>query len=54
MSGLDKRVKTTQHNIEVIAQLMETWKDKPMFKRTDTEKKQNLLDVEGDIFAIHT
>ena len=39
----------TQYNIEVISKLMQTWKDKPLFTRTETEKKVNLLDVDGEL-----
>ena len=38
-----------EYNIEIITKLMKTWKDKPMYTRTDSGngKQQNLLDVKG-------
>ena len=47
---LDHRVKRTQHNVEVISKSMQTWKDKPMFTRKESEsiKKVELFDFEGN------
>ena len=48
LMDLDSRVKKTQYNINVITKLMQTWKDKPLFVRKETEeKKVDLLDTAG-------
>ena len=47
VTDLAQRVAKTQQNVEEVTKIMQQWKDQPLYKRTDTGAKENLLDLKG-------
>ena len=47
VTDLAQRVAKTQQNVEEVTKIMQQWKDQPLYKRTDTGAKENLLDIKG-------
>ncbi len=51
---LSLRVSKAQQNVLTIKNLMQSWKDKPLFQRTDDGKGENLLNFAGITIVIIT
>jgi hypothetical protein len=47
VSDLNERVIKAQENIETIKKIIVMWKNEPMFKRLESDRKEPLLDLRG-------
>ena len=49
VSDLNERVVKAQENIETIKKIIVVWKNEPLFKRIESERKEALLDMRGTV-----
>ena len=49
VSDLNERVVKAQENVETIKKIIVVWKNEPLFKRIESDRKEALLDMRGSI-----